>query len=43
MPPVALPVKFTLRGTSPDVGEAEDDASSGITGALAFIVKESES
>ncbi len=41
---MALPVKFTVNGTSPEVGDALHDASSGITtGTLAFMVKESES
>ncbi len=40
---MALPVKFTVNGTSPEVGDALHDTSSGIITALTFMVKESES
>jgi hypothetical protein len=40
---VALPVKFTVKGTSPEVGEAINDATSGETEELTFIIKESVS
>ena len=40
---MALPVKSTVRGESPEVGEAEPDATTGVKGAVTVIVTESES
>lgn len=37
---MAIPVKFTVRGTTPKVGEDAHDASSGVITALTFIIKE---
>ena len=44
MPPEAIPVKYTVNGTSPDVGDAMHEATSGGGGgAVTDMVKESES
>ena len=40
---MALPVKYTVRGESPDVGEPEPDATTGVKGAVAVMIIESES
>ena len=40
---MALPVKFTARGIYPEVGEAMNDAWSGVITAFTFMIKEPES